>query len=145
MYTLIVITHLFLCVFLIFVVLIQAGKSDMGSAFGGSGSQAVLTPASGTTLLGKITATVATMFMVTSFTLAWYTNHESGDTMIDGDVIEDVERELEAEKPVVVDPAPVAPAPEAPVEDAAPAGDAAPAPAGDEDLGSDGDDEDIPD
>ena len=120
METFVMVLHVFLCLFMIAVVLLQAGKSDMGSGFGGGGSQAVLTPASGTTLLGKITTVVAAMFMITSITLAWFSNSRlRGESVIQDDVLN------ELDKPVEKAPAPEAP----PMDEAAPAGDdAAPAP-----------------
>ena len=53
------------------IVLLQAGKgADIGSAFGGAGSQAVFGSMGTPTMLGKITTGVAIVFTITSFTLA---------------------------------------------------------------------------
>ncbi|HET7874423.1 MAG TPA: preprotein translocase subunit SecG [Methylomirabilota bacterium] len=71
MYTLIVILHVVVSVIIIGLVLLQAGKgADIGSAFGGGGSQAVFGSMSTPTVLGKVTTVVAILFMVTSFTLS---------------------------------------------------------------------------
>lgn len=104
MHTFIVISHVLLCIFMILVVLLQSGKSDMGAAFGGGGggNQNFAAATSGMSLLGKITGIVAMLFMVTSMTLAWYSNKGSrGDSVMDGDIeemIEAQEAEDSAEK-----------------------------------------------
>src|SRR5262245_26497618 len=71
MYALIVVIHIVVSLIIISLVLLQAGKgADIGSAFGGSGSQAVFGSMSTPTVLGKATTAVAVIFMVTSFSLA---------------------------------------------------------------------------
>ncbi len=63
--------HVLMCFAIIAIVLLQAGKgADIGSAFGGAGSQAVFGSMGTPTVLGKITAVVAIIFAITSFTLA---------------------------------------------------------------------------
>src|SRR5437588_9710030 len=65
------IVHVLMCFAIIAIVLLQAGKgADIGSAFGGSGSQAVFGSMGTPTVLGKITTAVAVIFMATSFSLA---------------------------------------------------------------------------
>ena len=64
MFYLVVTIHVLVCLLIIAVVLLQAGKgADIGSAFGGSGSQAVFGSMGTPTLLGKVTAGVAIAFM----------------------------------------------------------------------------------
>jgi len=71
MFTFVVIIHVIVSLIIIGLVLLQAGKgADIGSAFGGSGSQAVFGSMGTPTVLGKITTAVAVIFMVTSFSLA---------------------------------------------------------------------------
>jgi len=71
MFTFVVIIHVIVSLIIIGLVLLQAGKgADIGSAFGGSGSQAVFGSMGTPTVLGKITTVVAVIFMVTSFSLA---------------------------------------------------------------------------
>lgn len=66
--------HVTLCFFLILVVLLQPGKgADFGAAMGGA-SQDVFGAGGSVTLLTKLTAIVAMMFMATSLALAWFAN-----------------------------------------------------------------------
>jgi len=68
---LLTVVHVLMCFAIIGIVLLQAGKgADIGSAFGGAGSQAVFGSMGTPTLLGKITGVAATIFVLTSFTLA---------------------------------------------------------------------------
>lgn len=71
MYTVLAILHVFLCLFLILVVLLQTGRgSDIGAVFGGGASQALFGGAGPGTFLGKLTAVVAAIFMITSLAMA---------------------------------------------------------------------------
>ena len=111
----IVVVHVLMCFFMIGVVLLQAGKSDMGSAFGGAGSQATLGPAASTSILGKITAGAAVMFMVTSMSLAWFSNASiRGESVIQGDVLDELD-DIDKE---AADVAPPVEAPEPAIDDA---------------------------
>jgi len=77
-YIAIVIVHVLMCLAIIAIVLLQAGKgADIGSAFGGGGSQAVFGSMGTPTILGKITTTVAIFFMLTSFSLAILSSRQS--------------------------------------------------------------------
>src|SRR5438046_7644381 len=65
------IVHVLMCFAIIAIVLLQAGKgADIGSAFGGAGSQAVFGSMGTPTVLGKITGVIAIIFTLTSFSLA---------------------------------------------------------------------------
>jgi preprotein translocase subunit SecG len=70
-YYALIVLHVLVCLAIIGIVLLQAGKgADIGSAFGGGGSQAVFGSMGTPTILGKITTVVAILFMLTSFSLA---------------------------------------------------------------------------
>lgn len=70
METAILIVHYVVCVFLVIVILLQAGKgADMGAAFGGS-SQTVFGSRGAATFLSKLTTGVAIVFLLTSVSLA---------------------------------------------------------------------------
>src|SRR5437879_13532532 len=79
MITLITIVHVFVCLFLIIVVLLQSGKSgDIAAAFGGQGSQTAFGPRGAATVLTKATTWCAIIFMVTSITLSVVASRKSG-------------------------------------------------------------------
>ena len=83
MTTLLTIIHILACITLILIVLLQAGKgANMGAAFGGS-SQTVFGSSGAGTFLGKMTAAVAIIFMLTSITLT-YTASRKTSALIDG-------------------------------------------------------------
>ena len=70
-YTLLVIVHIIVCLFLIVVVLLQSGKAaDLAGAFGGMGSQTAFGPRGSATLLSKATTGSAVVFMITSMALS---------------------------------------------------------------------------
>jgi preprotein translocase subunit SecG len=70
MFTLVVILHIIVCLFLIFIILIQSSKgAEMGAAFGGS-SQTLFGSRGAATVLSKVTTIAAVLFMLTSLTLA---------------------------------------------------------------------------
>ncbi|HFQ79778.1 MAG TPA: preprotein translocase subunit SecG [Desulfobacterales bacterium] len=76
MITLITITHIVVCVFLVGIVLLQHGKgADMGASFGGGSSQTVFGSDGPLPLLNKVTTGGAIIFMITSLTLAYHSAH----------------------------------------------------------------------
>jgi preprotein translocase subunit SecG len=110
------IIHILACFGIIGIVLLQSGKgADIGSAFGGAGSQAVFGSMGTPTLLGKITTGIAIVFTLTSFTLAML-GGERGSSVV-----------RETAPPPASAPAPATPA--APAVPAAPTAPAPPAPA----------------
>jgi preprotein translocase subunit SecG len=80
--------HIVLCLFLILVVLLQPGKgADFGAAMGGA-SQEAFGAAGSVSILTKITAVVAAMFMATSLGLAWYSNTSGGGGELSPELLE---------------------------------------------------------
>ncbi len=70
MFTLILIIHIIVCFFLIFIVLVQSGKgAELGAAFGGS-SQTLFGARGAATFFSKLTTIAAIVFMITSLSLA---------------------------------------------------------------------------
>jgi len=70
--TFITIIHVLVCVFLILVILLQAGKdAGMGAAFGGGGSGTVFGGRGAGSFLGKVTAVCAGIFFITSLSLSF--------------------------------------------------------------------------
>ena len=80
---LITIVHVLVSFFLILVVLAQTGKGqDLASAFGGTGSQTAFGARSTATLLSKITAGAAFIFMLTSLSLSYLRPSITGDSVV---------------------------------------------------------------
>lgn len=66
----IVTVHIIVCLFLIFVILIQQGRSaDLAGAFGGQGSQTAFGPRAAANMLTRLTTWSAVVFMITSLSL----------------------------------------------------------------------------
>jgi preprotein translocase subunit SecG len=73
------IIHVLVCIFLVIVVLLQSGKAaDLAGAFGGMGSQTAFGPRGSATVLSKATTIAATVFMITSLTLAIFATRNAG-------------------------------------------------------------------
>ncbi|MDD4356618.1 MAG: preprotein translocase subunit SecG [Smithellaceae bacterium] len=105
------ILHIVVCITLILIVLLQSGKgANMGAAFGGS-SQTVFGSGGAGTFLGKMTAAVAIIFMLTSFTLTYTASRKPSGVM--DNVSAPVSRQAApvAPKPATLPSAPAAPAP----------------------------------
>src|SRR5262245_8047261 len=143
MVTIVTILHIFVCVFLILVVLLQAGKGGgMGLAFGSSGAQTVFGGSGAGNFLTKLTAGTAVVFMLTSLTLAYFASAQEGTWLEEHEkqTLEQKKREKAARDKLAA-PAPAAPAEggggdkaaapatdgAAPAEGTAPASGAAPA------------------
>ena len=70
MTVLLIILHVLVCIALIIIVLLQAGKgADIGAAFGGA-SNTVFGPRGAQSFMAKLTTGAAIIFMITSFFLA---------------------------------------------------------------------------
>ena len=70
--------HILVCIFLILVILLQAGKgADMGAIFGGGGSNTVFGASGGQTFMSKMTTALAISFMVLCLILAVVSSHQS--------------------------------------------------------------------
>lgn len=73
MHTILIVVHLFLSLGLIALVLMQHGKgADAGAAFGSGASGTVFGATGAANFLSRATAVLATLFFITSLTLAWY-------------------------------------------------------------------------
>jgi preprotein translocase subunit SecG len=76
------VVHVLACIGIIGIVLLQSGKgADIGSAFGGAGSQAVFGSMGTPTILGKITTAIAILFTITSFSLAMLGGERGGSVV----------------------------------------------------------------
>lgn len=82
MYTFVSIVYVFVCLFLILVVLLQSGKGGgIGSAFGGGASQQIFGGAGAGNLLTRLTTGFAFTFMALSVWLAFLSS--SGEQALD--------------------------------------------------------------
>src|SRR5262245_33191116 len=82
METVILALHYFVCIFLIVVILLQAGKgADIGAAFGGA-SQTVFGSRGAATFLSKLTTAVAIIFLVTSISLAGISRNRGKSSIV---------------------------------------------------------------
>lgn len=83
MTTLIVTIHIFVCLALIMIVLLQTGKgASIGASLGGGGSQALLGGSGASTFLSKATTIIAVIFMLTSLSLAYISSHKSQGSIV---------------------------------------------------------------
>src|SRR5512144_2402088 len=72
MLTFFTIIHILLCVFMIFVILLQPGKdAGMGSALGGGAATSAFGGRGAVTFLSKVTAVCAGLFFITSLGLSF--------------------------------------------------------------------------
>ena len=77
MVTLLTVIHIIVCIFLILVVLLQAGKGGgVGIAFGGGGSQTVFGSSGAGNFLTRLTSVTAFIFLVTSLGLSHYSSQQ---------------------------------------------------------------------
>src|SRR3990172_2527921 len=83
MYTALIILHILVSIFLVIVVLLQAGKgASIGASFGGSSSQTLFGSAGPATFLSKITAGCAIVFMITSLYLTYTASTRSTSSIM---------------------------------------------------------------
>jgi preprotein translocase subunit SecG len=115
LHTLLMIVHILSATCIVALVLIQRGKgADAGAGFGAGASGTVFGARGATTALSRATAVLATVFMITSLTLA-YMGTRSSRAATDS-VLEQLTGQGQAQTPEVPAPVPAAPAP-APADD----------------------------
>lgn len=137
MFEFVVTLHVFLSLALILIIILQPGKGgDVGAAFGGGGGGSNLFgPRGPASLLARATTAVAVMFMVTSITLAWYSDKSKlQNANVDDELIR-LQQEAKAAKeaPETIEATPVDAAPvEATPVDPTPVGDDQEEPASEE-------------
>ncbi len=130
LHSLLNVIHVFVCLFLVLVVLLQQGRGGgMGAALGGGAAQQVFGGRGAGNLLTRATAICATIFMLTSVSLAYLSS--SGDRALKAKVAQEEKRHAEEvakehgatiAKPAT--PTTDAKPTDAPATGAAPAGDA---------------------
>lgn len=102
MHLFVTVLHVLLASFLILVILLQPGKEG-SAAFGGGGGNQNYGPRGKAHVLSQVTGVAAALFMVTSITLAWWSNHRNKS----GTDIEDDIQRLEAEQGALLSSDPV--------------------------------------
>jgi preprotein translocase subunit SecG len=128
-----VVIHVFVCVFLIAVVLLQRGRgAEIGAVFGGGASTTVFGSRGAGNFLSKLTTASAAIFMITSLALSYLWTRASGERLFEDPastappaVEQPLFEELGQAPPAEPGALPALPAPTA---EAAPAGEAAPPP-----------------
>lgn len=135
MYLFVVSLHVVLCIFMVLIILLQPAKGEVGLAFGGGGSSSVFGPRGPASILQRGTTIVAVLFMVTSITLALYSNKKMLANAAIGDEFDTILQDRqqgttvpEGAPEVGVPPAPVEPVPVEPEVAPEPAVDPVPAP-----------------
>jgi preprotein translocase subunit SecG len=120
--TLVTFVHGILCFAIIALVLLQRGKgADAGAGFGAGASGTVFGARGSSTFFSKLTAVLATLFFMTSMSLAWFATRpqvEQQDSIVDPVVSEPV---ADPAPEVDGDAVPSLPASDSP-EEPAPAG-----------------------
>ncbi|MDX8392924.1 MAG: preprotein translocase subunit SecG [Mariprofundaceae bacterium] len=91
---LIVSIHIIVALALIVLVLVQRGEgANMGVSFGGGGAQTLFGSRGSGSFLGKLTGGIAGLFMLTSLTLAFFSQQKVhsvvGDQMVEQPVQQD--------------------------------------------------------
>ena len=131
LHTLLMIVHIVSATCIVALVLIQRGKgADAGAGFGAGASGTVFGARGATTALSRATAVLATVFMVTSLTLAYMGTRAAAPTTSELERLatEGVEPEVPTVPAAPADSAlPVVPQAGAPATDSAPAPQAPPA------------------
>ncbi|MBI5193464.1 MAG: preprotein translocase subunit SecG [Nitrospirae bacterium] len=80
---LLVIIHVLVSLFLIGVVLLQSGKgAEMGASFGGASSQTIFGSRGPGSFLSKLTTVAAIIFIITSFSLAFFGKRTIGSSSV---------------------------------------------------------------
>ncbi len=121
MTTVLIIAHVLVALTLIGVVLVQRGQgADMGASFGGGGAQTLFGSRGSGSFLGKLTGGLAATFMLTSLTLAFFSQQQTGSI-----VDRTIANQIPVEQPADAQQAPVGFNPallkdEAPVTDGLP-------------------------
>ena len=87
--------HIFICVFLITVIMLQTGKgADVGAVFGGA-SQTLFGGRGPATFLNKLTIIISVLFLLSAVWLSSLGGKKAGETVLEK---VSIEKQLPAEK-----------------------------------------------
>ena len=105
--TILIIVNVFAALAIIVLALMQTSKGDMGSAFGGGGSQSMFGSRGSANFLSRSTSLMCVVFFVTSLALAYiYAKRAEINSVVEPSVIEQQAQEsdiptIEVEQPSV--------------------------------------------
>ena len=92
--TILIIVNVFAAVAMIALTLMQSSKGDMGSAFGGGGSQSMFGSRGSSNFLSKSTAIMCTVFFLSSLALAYTYAQRVETSIVDTSVVEEINNEV---------------------------------------------------
>ncbi|OIO68862.1 MAG: preprotein translocase subunit SecG [Zetaproteobacteria bacterium CG1_02_53_45] len=96
MTTVLIIIHVIIALLLIGVVLVQRGQgADIGASFGGGGAQTLFGSRGSGSFLGKVTGGLAAAFMMTSLTLAFFSQQQTG-SVVERSIVDEIPMEQPA-------------------------------------------------
>jgi len=103
MVTFLLTLHIIVCIALIVIVLLQAGKgADAGASFGGGASQTVFGASGGRSFMSKLTTSAAFIFMLTSLSLTYFYGKPGSDSLMP-DQVQAVQTQEQAPAPVTAE------------------------------------------
>jgi len=106
MTALLLVLHVIVCIALIIIVLLQAGKgAEIGASFGSGSSQTVFGASGGKNFMTRLTTGAAVIFMLTSLILAYFYGQPGSSSVMPTTV------PTQAAGPAPIEQVPVAPAP----------------------------------
>jgi len=115
MFTFLVILYIFVCLFLILVVLVQQGRgADLAGAFGGGGSQQTFGPRGASTFLHRLTTGFFVAFIVLALALAVLESRPGTSVIKQGPKNPNAAKKVPATFPLPAPAAPPAPTTSAP-------------------------------
>ena len=111
MTALLITLHVLVCIALIIIVLLQAGKgAEIGASFGSGSSQTVFGATGGKSFMSRLTTGAAVIFMLTSLTLAYFYG-QPGSTSVMPATVPTQTPQAAAPAPAPAEQAPASPAP----------------------------------
>ena len=103
LHAILVVLQVLLSISLITLVLLQHGKgADAGAAFGSGASATVFGAKGSGNFLSKTTAILATLFFITSLSLAYLASHRSGPTSIVDSVVGTEQTQTTEQQPATI-------------------------------------------
>jgi len=107
--TILIIVNVFAALAIIVLALMQQSKGDMGSAFGGGGSQSMFGSRGSANFLSRLTAAMCVVFFVSSLALAYvYAQRPGANSVVQGQSGSVIEQTVDSELPTVEGEAPTA-------------------------------------